>query len=428
MGAFIMPSVEILAVGTELLLGQLVDTNTAHIAQQLAANGIDVYATHAVGDNRERIANAIRAALQRADGVVASGGLGPTIDDLTKEAVCDALELEPVLNEDALAAMKTRFHSVVGREMPENNRKQALLPQGAIMLENPNGSAPGFIALSRAGKFVACMPGVPVEMKPMLSERLLPWLREKFGVDASITTRVLHTIGIAESEIDERIGDLFATQENPKIAVLAHSGKCDVKFMAKANSSAKAHALIAPLETEVRKRLGDCIYGADADTLASVVLQLSQERKESVAIAESCTGGMVACALAAIPGASRVLRGGIVAYDNSVKIQELGVSLEVLEAHGAVSSEVAAAMAQGVRARMHSSVAISVTGIAGPDGGTPEKPVGLVWFGIADGQGVTTRRMQFRGTREGIQNRATASALALLWKRARPEPKAAGET
>ena len=203
-----MPSVELVAIGTELLLGQLLDTNTAFIAQRLAENGIDVRATHAVGDNPERIAAAIRAALERADGVVTTGGLGPTVDDLTKEAVCAALGLETELYEPALAQMEAMFASL-GRPMRPNNRKQAELPRGSRPLENPNGTAPGFIAFAGDGKFVAAMPGVPREMKPMLADQLIPFLRERLGTGEAIFTRVLHTIGVGESEIDHRIADLF---------------------------------------------------------------------------------------------------------------------------------------------------------------------------------------------------------------------------
>ena len=315
-----MASVELVAVGTELLLGQLVDTNTAYIAQAMAASGIDVYASHAVGDNRERIAQTLRRALERADGVITTGGLGPTVDDLTKEAACDALGIDAVLDEDALRVLQERYEAVVGRPMPENNRKQAMLPRGAVMLKNPHGSAPGFIAFDGNGKFIAAMPGVPGEMKPMLAHELLPWLRLKFTVDSSITTRILHTLGIAESELDERIGDLFASQVNPKIAVLAHGGHCDVKLMAKTNTAEEAAALIAPLEADIRTRLGDVIFGADEETLESVIVNDFAARNETVGVAESCTGGMVAAALTRIPGASKSFLGGIIAYDNSVKI------------------------------------------------------------------------------------------------------------
>lgn len=411
-----MPSVEILAVGTELLLGQLVDTNTPYIASSLAAAGLDVYATHTAGDNRERIADAMRAALQRASGVITSGGLGPTIDDLTKEAACDALGLELEMHEPSLAAMKERFASL-GFEMRENNLKQALMPRGAVVLPNPHGSAPGFIALGSGGKFIASMPGVPREMKPMLGEQVIPWLRERFALDAAIHTRVLHTVGIAESEIDHRIDDLFRAMENPKIGVLAHDFRCDVKIMAKARSQEEAQRLIAPVEHEIVKRLSGHIYGVDEQTLSGAVHVLLQQTRRTVSVAESCTGGRLAAALTAVPGSSKSFFGGVVAYDNAVKMRSLGVRDETLQRFGAVSEETALEMARGVRERLGTDFGVSTTGVAGPSGGTAEKPVGLVWFALS-GAGVekTLQRTMPPGDRDSIQARATVAALTLLWK------------
>lgn len=410
-----MPSVEILAVGTELLLGQLTDTNSARIASALAAAGMDVYATHAVGDNRERIAAAIRAALERADGVVSSGGLGPTVDDLTKEAVCDALGLETELHEPSLRSMEAIF-AKTGRQMRENNRKQAEVPRGAIVMSNANGTAPGFIAFRADGKFVACMPGVPHEMKPMLAEELIPSLRERFKLRDAIHTRVLHTLDIAESEIDHRIGDLFRTLENPKIAVLAHDFRCDVKIMAKADSEAHALELIAPVEHDIAGRLEGHVFGFDDQTLPGSIHAALQESGRTLAVAESCTGGAIAAELTTVPGSSRSFIGGVVAYDNSVKTRLLGVADATLRSAGAVSEETALEMAQGVRARLGASIGLSTTGIAGPDGGTAEKPVGLVWIGLASADGVRARRFQFYGARRQIQARARVAALILLWK------------
>ncbi len=417
-----MPSVEILAVGTELLLGQLIDTNTAHIAQQLAATGIDVYSTHAVGDNRARIAAAIRTALDRADGVITTGGLGPTVDDLTKEAICDVLGTGVEFNQPAFDAMKA-FFARIGREMRENNRKQAEIPAGAIVMPNAFGTAPGFIAQRDDGKFIASMPGVPSEMKPMLAETLLPWLKKTFGVEQAIYTRVLHTINIGESEIDHRIDDLFRTLENPKIAVLAHDYRADVKIMAKGASEEAARELIAPVEYTIAKRLAGHIYGVDDQTLAGAVLTMLAQTRKTVAIGESCTGGQICAAVTAVPGSSKSFVGGIIAYDNYVKERELGVKSETLAAYGAVSEETACEMAQGVRLALHASIGVSTTGIAGPDGGSPDKPVGLVWLALADEHGVHARKLQLRGERGTIQARATTAALGFLWRAlARAEP------
>lgn len=410
-----MPSVEILAVGTELLLGQLTDTNTGRIARALAGAGIDVYATHAVGDNRARIAAAVKSALERADGVVSTGGLGPTVDDLTKEAVCDALGLDTELHEPSLRAMEAVF-ARTKREMRENNRKQAEVPSGAIVMANANGTAPGFVAVRPDGKFVACMPGVPHEMMPMLHEELIPLLRERFRLREAISTRVLHTIDIAESEIDHRIGDLFRTLENPKIAVLAHDYRCDVKIMAKAASEEAALGLIAPVEAEIAARLQGHVTGTDDMTLTGAIHALLQASGQTVAVAESCTGGAIAAALTGVPGSSKSFTGAVVAYDNAVKTRLLGVGAQTLQQYGAVSEETALEMARGVRARLGASIGISTTGIAGPDGGSAEKPVGTVWIGYANEDGAAAKRFLFAGTRAQIQARARVAALTLLWK------------
>lgn len=409
-----MPAIELLAVGTEILLGQLTDTNSVFIAGEMANAGVDVYGTHAVGDNVERIASAMRSALERVDGVVCTGGLGPTVDDVTKEAALAALDADSEIHQQSLLVMEEYFNAL-GRPMPPNNRKQALLPRGALALENPNGSAPGFIATRADGKFIACMPGVPSEMRPMLRDGVLPWLRERFDLRDTIVTRVIHTVGIGESEIDRRIEDLFRAGENPKVAVLAHDARCDVKIMAKAASRSAAEASVAPLEREVCSRLRGHVYGFDEQTLAGAVLALLQPAGLRLAVAESCTGGLIGAALTSIAGASRAFVGGIIAYENATKIDLLGVEPATLESSGAVSDAVATEMAAGVRRRLNAGIGLSCTGIAGPEGGSEEKPVGLVWLGISAPGHEQTKRMQFRGSRTVIQSRATTSALGLLW-------------
>jgi nicotinamide-nucleotide amidase len=410
-----MVGVELIAVGTELLLGQLVDTNTVFVAQSLAANGIDVYGTHAVGDNRSRIVNTMRGALERVDGVITTGGLGPTVDDLTKEAACEALGLDVELHEPSLKQMQD-FFAQMGREMRENNRKQAYVPRGSLVLENPRGTAPGFVAFGAHGKFIACMPGVPREMRPMLTDLLIPLLRERYAIDDAIYTRILHTINIGESEIDHRIEALFRAGENPKIAVLAHEGQCDVKIMAKARSREAAEVLLAPVEAEVREKLAGFIYGIDRTPIEAAIHMLLQQRGLTIGAAESCTGGRIAAALTAAPGSSKSFLGGIVAYDNTVKIAQLGVSERTLERCGAVSEEIVREMALGACRELRTDYAVATTGVAGPDGGSDEKPVGLVWFGIAAGGEIHTHRFNFRGDRDAIQRRATVMALGLVWR------------
>jgi nicotinamide-nucleotide amidase len=412
-----MASAEIVTIGTEILLGQLIDTNGAHVAAALADHGVDVYAKHSVGDNAERLEAMLRGVLERADGAVTTGGLGPTVDDLTKDAVGRIVGKPLVLHEPSLRAMEKIFERF-GRPMAENNRRQAYLPEGSIVMDNPHGTAPGFIALREDGKFVACMPGVPREMRPMLAERLIPWLVERFDLHEAIYTRTLHTVGVGESELDRRIEDLFRTLENPKIAMLAHGFRVDVKVMAKASSRAQAEAMIAPVVEELRRRIGAAYYGEDGVTLPGAIVGRLRERGWTLGTAESCTGGAVADAIVTVPGASATFRGGIVAYANDVKTGFLDVPPETLARFGAVSEETAVAMATGARSRLAVDLAVSTTGIAGPDGGTPEKPVGLVWFALAGPDGaVETRRVTYPGTRTDIRDRATMTALALLWRR-----------
>lgn len=411
-----MASVELVAIGTELLLGQLVDTNTAFVAERLSEAGIDVRAMHAVGDNRARIAALLEEILLRADGAITTGGLGPTIDDLTKEAVCDALGLDVELYEAALEQMERTF-AALGRQMRPNNRKQAELPRGSVPLPNPHGTAPGFVAFSRDGKFVACVPGVPREMKPMVVERLLPFLRQRLEARETIVTCVLHTFGLGESEVDHRIDELFRSSENPKIAVLAHSYRVDVKIMAKAASVAAAQELIAPLRREIEVRLSGFIFGSGDATPASAVEGLLEQRRLTLAVAESCTGGRIAAALTSVPGASKTFLGAVIAYDDAVKREQLGITRAMLDTHGAVSAEVAAAMARAVRNRLNAGIGFATTGIAGPTGGTDAKPVGLIWLALdeAAGEGKTWR-LDLRGDREAIQERATTLALGTLWR------------
>lgn len=411
-----MASVEIVTNGTEILLGQLVDTNSVHVARVLADHGVDVFAKHSVGDNAERLAAMLEGVLARADGAVTTGGLGPTVDDLTKDAVARAVGRELVLHEPSLRAIEERFRQF-GRPMTDNNRRQAYLPAGCVVLDNPHGTAPGFVALRADGKFVACMPGVPREMKPMLEEKLVPWLVGTYGLREAIHTRTLHTVGIGESQLDQKVEDLFRTLENPKIAMLAHGGKVDVKVMAKASSRAEAEALIEPVAAELRRRIGSGYFGDDELTLPGAIVAELRRRGAWLVTAESCTGGQVADALVGVAGASAVYRGGIVAYDNALKVGQLGVPQETLDRFGAVSEETAVAMARGARERLGGDLAIATTGIAGPDGGTAEKPVGLVWFALALQSGETeTRRLTFPGNRADIRERATVAALGLIWR------------
>jgi nicotinamide-nucleotide amidase len=423
-----MASAEIVTIGTEILLGHLVDTNSVHIARELADHGVDVYAKHSVGDNADRLGAMLEGVLERAGGAICTGGLGPTVDDLTKDAVARTVRKPLVLHEASLRAIEERFRQF-GRPMAENNVRQAYLPEGCVVFDNPHGTAPGFVALRDDGKFVACMPGVPREMKPMLAEKVIPWLVQRFDLHQAIYTRTLHVVGIGESDLDRRVEDLFRTLENPKIAMLAHGGRVDVKVMAKAASPEAAAALIEPVAAELRKRIGPAWYGDDDTTLPGAIVQALAARGLTLGTAESCTGGAVADEIVSVPGASQVFRGAIVAYANDVKTELLGVPDRTLSTVGAVSEETAVAMARGARARLGADVVLSTTGIAGPGGGTDEKPIGLVWFALALGDGeIETRRLTFPGSRADIRERATVAALSLIWRRLERDVQAATGT
>lgn len=413
-----MPSAEIITVGTELLLGQLVDTNTATIASALAAAGFDVHRETSVGDNEARIAAAVREALARADVAICAGGLGPTVDDLTREAIASAFDRPLIIDEPSLAAIEARFARHRWTMAP-NNRRQAMTPAGATVFDNPHGSAPGF-AVDDGSRVAIALPGPPGELEPMLRERAMPWLVERFGVAAVIVTRVLHTVGIGESDLDERIADLFRSSRNPSIAVLARPGLVDVKLTAKAADRASAAPMIAALEARVRERLGDSIFATDDGSLEQSIGEALRARGWSIGVAESCTGGLVAAAIASVPGASDYFKGGVIAYADDAKAQLLGVDPALIARHGAVSGEVASAMAAGARDRLGATLAVATTGVAGPGGGTPAKPVGLVYVALARPSGeVAVRRLDLPGNRGVIQRRATIAALSMTWKAAR---------
>jgi competence/damage-inducible protein CinA-like protein len=410
---------EIITVGTELLLGQLVDTNTAVIAEGLAGIGMDVFRETSVGDNEARIATAVREALARADAVICAGGLGPTIDDLTREAVAAATGRALVLDQNALGDLSAWFASI-GRRMSPNNARQAMFPAGATILENPKGTAPGFW-LEVDDKVIAVMPGPPREMSPMLFDHVLPMLAQRFGLRSVIVTRVLRTAGLSESLVDAQIADLFKTCVNPSIAVLAHLGQVDVKLTAKAATSEAAHAMIDQLEPEILRRLGEHVFSSDGSSLVTVVGRALRERGWTIATAESCTAGMVGEMLTSVPGSSAYYLGGVISYADEAKTHLLGVSTQLVSDHGAVSEEVARAMAIGVRERLHSTIGVSVTGIAGPEGGSDAKPVGLVYIGVALPESVEVRRLSLPGDREAIRHRAAISALTLVWRAVRGE-------
>ncbi len=404
---------EIVAVGTELLLGQILNTNARYLAQALARLGIDIYYQTVVGDNRERLAGVLSRALARSDVVITCGGLGPTADDLTREAVADALGL-PLIEDEAARQVVESYFRRRGLDLaPAGNRRQWLLPAGARALRNEHGSAPGFI-LEAGGKVVISLPGPPGELRPMFEEQVLPYLSALPGRDGTvIVSRVLHLCGIGEAAAEELVRDL-AEGSNPTLAPYAHPGQVDLRLTAKARSEEEARRLLAPLEEEVRRRLGEHVFGADEETLEAVVGALLRARGLRLALAESCTGGLVAERITRVPGSSDYFVFGAVTYANEAKERVLGVPAETLRRWGAVSRQTALAMAEGARALMDADVAVAITGIAGPTGGTPEKPVGTVYFGLSAREGSWWRKGSFTGDRETIRRWSAQEALTLL--------------
>ena len=405
---------EILCVGTELLLGNIVNSNARWLAEQLASLGIPHHRQQVVGDHRARLIAAVQSASRRCRLLITTGGLGPTPDDLTTEAIAAAfdtpLEERPEVWADIQAKMTRR-----GRTPSPEVRRQALLPVGATLLPNPTGTAPGMIWTPVPGFTVLTFPGVPSEMKAMWSATAAPWLQQAGLAQGVFASRILRFWGVAESTLAQRVEDLLAGA-NPTVAPYAGAGDVSLRLTAAAADQQAAEALLDPLEAEVRARLGQSCFGGDDDSLASVVLAQLRQRGQSLAVAESCTGGGLGAALAAVPGASDVFLGGVIAYANAVKQQLLAVPAELLREHGAVSDPVARAMAEGVQRRTGSTWALAVSGIAGPGGGSPDKPVGLVHLALAGPHGSSSEGVQFGSSRgrSWIQTLSIGEALNRL--------------
>ena len=389
---------EVLCVGTELLLGTITNGNARWIAEQLAALGVPHFRQEVVGDNRERLIQAVRAAAGRCRVLITTGGLGPTPDDLTTEAIAAAfatpLDERPEVWADIQAKVAAR-----GRICSPSTRRQALLPQGAAVLPNPTGTAPGMIWTPVPGFTVLTFPGVPSEMQAMWQATAAPWLREAGLAQGVFASRMLRFWGVSESALAEQVADLLAL-ENPTVAPYAGAGEVKLRITARADSPEAADALLLPVERELRVRAGLACYGVDGQSLAEVVLELLRRRGDTLAVAESCTGGGLGAALAAVPGASDVFLGGVIAYANTVKQALLGVPADTLASHGAVSDPVAIAMAEGARRATGARWSIAVTGIAGPGGGSAEKPVGLVHIAVAGPDGTRSAGVRF-GSRRG---------------------------
>lgn len=405
-------SAEIICVGTELLLGDILNSNAQFLAQQLAQLGIPHYYQTVVGDNPSRLKKVLAIACERSRLLVFTGGLGPTPDDLTIATLADFFDV-PLVEHPAIVADIQQKYASRGREMTASNRKQALLPVGADVLPNSSGTAPGIIWQPRPGLTLLTFPGVPVEMRLMWQETAVPYLRSQGWGQAAIHSRTLRFWGIAESALAERVAP-FLDMQNPTVAPYANHGEVKLRISARAESAVAAQQLIQPVEEQLRQIGGIDCYGADDDSLASVVGNRLQAGQATLAIAESCTGGSLGQMITSISGSSRYFMGGIISYANQVKISLLDVSAEDLANHGAVSPEVAKQMAVGVRSRLGTTWGLSITGIAGPAGGTESKPVGLVYIGLAGSNGlIESFEHQFGALRDRawIQRLSASTAL-----------------
>jgi nicotinamide-nucleotide amidase len=401
---------EIIAVGTELLLGDIVNTNGQYISQRLSSLGLDVYHHTVVGDNLDRLVEAIKIASSRADVIITTGGLGPTDDDITKLGVAKALGVELSLDETSLKRIKDRF-SRYGRPMPAINERQAYIPIGSRAIDNDNGTAPGIIG-EYDSKIYISLPGPPKEMRPMFEEKIVPYLKQKSK--HVIKSHTLKVIGIGESALQEKLGDIMTNQTNPTIALYAKEGEVHIRITAKDEDISEADDKIKEVKNKILNVLGMNVYGYNDDTLESVVNNLLQEKRMTIAFAESCTGGMISSRFTDIPNASISFINGVVCYSNEAKVNILGVNRDTIEKYGAVSMETAEEMAYCIKKISNTDIGLSITGIAGPSGGTESKPVGLCYIGIAFDDQVKVYSSVFNGNRNKIRWLATTKALDIL--------------
>lgn len=401
---------EILAVGTEILLGDIVNTNSQYIARELADLGVGVYYQTVVGDNPERMKRAMYEAFSRADIVITTGGLGPTADDLTKEMGAEYFGKKLILDERSLKRLKNFFNKL-NKTMTDNNVKQAYVPEGSIVMYNQNGTAPGII-IEENGKILIMLPGPPKEMVPMFDEQVKPFLKSK--QEYTLVSRVLRVSELGESTMESMVRDIIDESLNPTVAPYAKNNESLLRITARAESNEEAERLIEPVADEIYRRLGDNIYAEGETNISQVVAKALLESAKTISVSESCTGGLLASAFIDNSGISEVFMEGAVTYSNEAKMNRLGVKKETLDSFGAVSEQVAMEMAEGIAKTAVTNIGMSTTGVAGPDGGTEEKPVGLVYIGLYIDGKVVAKKFNFAGSRERIRSRAVAAALNWL--------------
>lgn len=399
---------EIIAVGTEILLGDIVNTNAQYLSKELASIGIEVFHEEVIGDNEDRLLEAIEHGFNRSDIIITTGGLGPTQDDLTKETACKYFGMDLVMHEESYVALKNYF-SRMNRELTENNLKQVYFPKESIVLPNPNGTAPGAI-LEKNNKYIIVLPGPPKEMKPMFDNYVKDYLKSKG--DGLIKSNVVRALGIGESRAATKLKDFIENGVNPTVAPYAKEDDVILRISAKADNEEEAQALIDPVKKQIIEILGEDYYGEGEDnTIEQVLVKLLLEKNITIGTVESCTGGMIASRLVSCSGVSQVFLEGAVTYSNEAKMRTVNVKKETLDRYGAVSEETAREMAEGIAKRAGADIGVSTTGIAGPDGGTDEKPVGLVYIGIYYKGKTEAYRYVFNGNRNKVRNRATVTAL-----------------
>jgi len=407
---------EIIAVGSELLTPYRLDTNSLFLTEKLNALGIEVQFKNIVGDDRTRLAEVFRTALGRSHVVVLTGGLGPTEDDVNRDVVAEVLGRPLHEVEGIRRAIEERF-ARLGRTMSPNNLRQALVPQGADWLENPNGTAPG-LWIEQDGRVVILLPGPPRELEALFSTACLPRL-ERIATGQRLRSRVYKVVGLPESEVDQRIAPIYTAYTNPSTTILAVAGAIEIHLRARAASDQEAEALLTEVGDKIEVALGDHVFSTHGETLEQVVGMYLVLRQKTVATAESCTAGLLSERLTRVPGSSNYFLGGAVVYSNELKTKLVGVPAELIAENGAVSKPVAQALADGIRLRTGASFGVGITGIAGPVGGTPEKPVGLVFIALADERGTQVREFRFPGDRERIRFWATQAALEMIRRRVR---------
>ncbi len=401
---------EILAVGTELLLGDILNTNAQYLSKQLALLGIDVHFQTVVGDNPQRLEEAVFNAFSRADIIITSGGLGPTEDDLTKET-CSKYFGRPFVKDEKALEMLEDFFSKINRKMTPNNLKQVMVPKGSVVMYNKNGTAPGIIVEGK-GKILVMLPGPPRELKPMFEEYVMPFLGAK--QEFTFVSRMFRFAGVGESEAENIIKDMLENQTNPTLATYVKGFEVAVRVTAKAKTKEEANILINPVGEELHKRFGIRLYAEGDTNIAEVTCKKLLEKNLTIAVAESCTGGLLSSGFVDFDGISRVFLEGDVAYSNGAKIRSLGVKPETLEKHGAVSAETAMEMARGIAEKNNSHIGLSTTGVAGPSGGTEEKPVGTVFLGMYYKGEVKAKQIYHAGNRERIRIRTVEAAFDWL--------------